>query len=101
MAERQKQNVVQRRAPLQKQDLMDLHSTKLKAIKQSAQPTTDTSQMVRATASSPSDMSHIRTLSIDGKSTSETNSDGPEQTFTPENSDETQQSMSLIKTPGR
>ncbi len=51
--------------PLQKQDLMDLHSTKLKAIKQSAPPTTDTSQMVRATASSPSDKSHIRTLSIE------------------------------------
>jgi hypothetical protein len=42
-------------------------------------PTTDPHQMVRATASSPSDKSHLRTLSIEERSTSETISDGSQQ----------------------
>jgi hypothetical protein len=81
-------------------------STATKRCKQSyndlTPPTTDPRQMVRATASSPSDKSHLRTLSIYEKSTPETKSDGSQQrAFTTENSDETQQSMSLMKTPGR
>ncbi len=67
-----------------------------------APPTIDPRQMVRATASSPSDKSYLRTLSIEERSTPETKSDGSQQrAFTPENSDGTQQSMSLMKTPGR
>jgi hypothetical protein len=55
--------------------------------------------MVRATASSPSDKSHLRTLSIEEKSHQNQKSDGSQQrAFNPENSDETQQSMSLMTT---
>jgi hypothetical protein len=94
MAERQKQNAVQRTDLPQKQSLIDLDSEEIylrntvweistakrstsdtknlmdlnKSWKQSnndlTPPTTDTRQMVRATASSPFDKPHLRTLSI-------------------------------------
>jgi hypothetical protein len=93
MAERQKQNAVQRRDPTQKQSLIDLHSNN-----DLTPPTIDPHQMVRATASSPSDKSHLRTLSVEERSTSETNlMDLNKGHSPPKNSDETQQSMSLIK----
>jgi cytidylate kinase len=84
MAERQKQNAVQQRDPPQKQSLMDFHSNKKADSNQTTiwnhQPLTlvRSTQMVRATASSPSDMSHLRTAL----------------------KQKTQQSMSLMKTPG-
>jgi hypothetical protein len=81
VAERQKQNVVQQRDLPPKQSLIDLDSNK--SWKQSnnglTPPTINPHQRVRATASSPSDKSHLRTLSIEERSTSETMSDRSQQ----------------------
>ena len=84
----------QRRDLPQKQSLRDLDSKETHLRNQKSDgsqqswkqsnydltpPTTDTRQMVRATASSPFDKPHLRTLSIVERSTSETKSDGPQQ----------------------
>jgi hypothetical protein len=100
MAERQKQNAVQRKDPPQKQNLMDLHSNK--SCKQSnndlTPPTTDTRQMVRATASSPFDKPHLRTLTLKRDPIQKQNlMDLNNGHSLSTNSDETQQSMSLMK----
>ncbi len=64
---------------------MDLNKSWKQSNNDLTPPTTDTRQKVRATASSPIDKPHLRTLSIEERSTSETKSDGPQQrAFTPE-----------------
>jgi hypothetical protein len=55
---------------------MDLNKSCKQSNNDLTPPTTDTRQMVRATASSPFDKPHLRTLSIEESSTSETKSDG-------------------------
>ena len=117
MAERQKQNAVQRTDLLQKQSLIDLDSKeihlrnqksdgsqqKLKAIKQRSDTTnhwhaSNGSSHCKLTIwqASSQNTQHCK------RSTSETKSEGPQQrALLPDNSDETQQSMSLMKTPGR
>ncbi len=55
---------------------MDLNKSWKQSNNDLTPPTTDTRQMVRATASSPLDNPHLKTLSIEERSTSETKSDG-------------------------
>jgi hypothetical protein len=52
------------RDQLQKQHLKDLNKSWKRSNNDLTPPTTDTRQMVRATASSPIDKPHLRTLSI-------------------------------------
>ncbi len=102
MAERQKQNAVQRRDPTQKQSRMDLHSHKrLTAIKQRSDttkhwPSSNGSSHCKLTIWQASSQNSALKRDPPQKP----RSDGSQQrAFTPENSDETQQSMSLMKTP--
>jgi hypothetical protein len=82
---------------------MDLNKSWKQSNNDLTPPTTDTRQMVRATASSPFDkQASSQNTQHWKRSNSETKSEGPQQrALLPDNSDETQQSMSLMKTPGR
>ena len=117
MAERQKQNAVQRTDLPQKQSLIDFDSKeihlrhqksdgsqqKLEAIKQWSDTTnhwhtSNGSSHCKLTIwqASSQNTQHWK------RSTSETKSERPQQrALLPDNSDETLQSMSLMKTPGR